>query len=182
MQKHKIHIEDLQGRHPGLTPGTALAYREAAEVCFARHHSPPTDLSVDHNSQITAVAQWNLPDDRTKRGWANETDATEAGAYCVALATIEVTGELVAISRAETRTGADYYIAPKGTQPTDLEAAYRLEVSGIDEGDASSVKTRLNQKIKQALRGRSSLPAIAAVVSFSSANVAIADAVQVEKK
>lgn len=176
MDKHRIQIQDLEARHPGLTTGVAMSYREAAEVCLARHHSPPTDLAVEHGSEITALAEWTVPDDRTKRAWANETDATEAGAYCVALAVIEVTDDLVAISRAETRTGADYYVAPKGTELADLERAYRLEVSGIDEGGLSSVRTRLRQKVEQALRGRSSLPAIAAVVAFSSASVAIADA------
>lgn len=176
MTRFKLRIQDLDARHPGLTKGIADGYREAAEVCLGRHHSPPTDLTVDRGRQINAVAEWHPPDDRTKHAWANEIDATEAGAYCVALAALELTDDLVAIRRAETHTGADYYVAPRGTLTIDLEDAFRLEVSGIDEGSPASVKTRLRQKLEQTARGRSSLPAIAAVVAFSSAQVAIADA------
>jgi hypothetical protein len=177
MTKLKLLIQDLDERHPGLTKGVATGYREAAEVCLGRHHLPPTDLTVDRGTQINAIADWRAPDDRTKHAWANEIDTTEAGAYCVALAAIELTDDLVAIRRAETHTGADYYVAPKGTSPIDLEEAFRLEVSGLNEGNEASVKTRLRQKLAQTARGRSSLPAIAAVVAFSPPQVAIANAV-----
>lgn len=176
MLRLKLQIQNLDVRHPGLTKGVATGYREAAEVCLARHHSPPTDLTVDRGKQINAVAEWQAPDERTKHAWANEIDTTEAGAYCVALAAIELTDDLVAIRRAETHTGADYYVAPKGTSPIDLEEAFRLEVSGMNEGTNASVKTRLRQKLEQTARGRSNLPAIAAVVAFSPPQVAIADA------
>ena len=176
MIRFKLRIHDLDARHPGLTTGVALGFREAAEVCLDRHHSPPTDLTVDRGRQITAVAEWEAPDERTKHAWANEIDTTEAGAYCVALAAIELTDDLVAVRRAETHTGADYYVAKKGTSPGDLEDAFRFEVSGINEGNQTSVKTRLRQKLEQTARGRSSLPAIAAVVAFSPPQIAIADA------
>lgn len=176
MPRAKIHIQGLEARHPGLTTGVALGFREAAEVCLDRHHSPPTDLIVDRGTQIEAIAEWQEPDERTKHAWANEIDTTEAGAYCVALAAIEATDDLVAVRRAETHTGADYYVAPKGASAGDLEDAFRLEVSGIDEATQASVKARLRQKLEQAGRGRSNLPAIAAVVAFSPPHVAIADA------
>lgn len=176
MLKLKLQIQNLDARHPGLTEGVATGYREAAEVCLARHHSPPTGLSIDRGKQINVIAEWQAPDDRTKHAWANEIDTTEAGAYCVALAALELTDDLVAMRRAETHTGADYYVAAKGTSPADLEEAFRLEVSGMNEGSEASVKTRLRQKLEQTARGRSSLPAIAAVVAFSPPQVAIADA------
>jgi hypothetical protein len=176
MPRFKLQIQDLDARHPGLTPGVALGFREAAEVCFDRHHSPPINLTVDRGEQIAAQTEWETPDARTKHAWANEIDTTEAGAYCVALAALELTDDLVAVRRAETHTGADYYVAKRGTSVGDLEEAFRLEVSGMDEGNQASVKTRLRQKLEQTARGRSSLPAIAAVVAFSPPQVAIADA------
>jgi hypothetical protein len=141
MLRFKLRIQDLESRHPGVTTGVAMGYREAAEVCLDRHHEPPTDVTVDRGKQINAVADWQVPDERTKRAWANEIDTTEAGAYCVALAAIELTDNLVAVRRAETHTGADYYVAPKGASPIDLEDAFRLEVSGMDEGTPSLAKT-----------------------------------------
>lgn len=178
MLTFKLRIQDLDTRHPGLTKGVAAGYTEAARVCLARHNSPPTDLTLDRGNLINAVAEWEAPDDRTRNAWANEIDTTEAGAYCVALAAIEITDQLVAIRRAETHTGADYYVAPKDSTAEDLEEAFRLEVSGINEASQGLVKTRLRQKLDQTARGRSSLPAIAAVVAFSPPQVAIADAPQ----
>lgn len=174
----KLRIQDLDERHPGLTPGVAAVYREAAEVCLGRHHLPPTTMVVQRGKHIEAVAEWSAPSERTRHAWANEIDTTEAGAYCVALAAIEITDDLVAIRRAETHTGADYYVAPKGVSPADLEDVFRLEVSGMNEGSQSSVNARLRQKLEQTARGRSSLPAIAAVVAFSPPQVAIAEAAE----
>jgi hypothetical protein len=175
MAKLSLKLCDLDQRHPGVSPGVSAGYSEAASVCFDRHHASPVDLSIERPTPLQVSAEWAPPDDGVKRAWANETDTTEAGAYCVALAAVETTDGLVAIARAETRTGADYYLGPQGVPPDDLEKSHRLEVSGVDNGGPSSVKARLRQKMDQAASGRSSLPAIAAVVGFAARQVAIAD-------
>lgn len=175
MSKVSLKLYDLDQRHPGVSPGLSASYNEAASVCFDRHHAPPVNLSIERPAAFQVLAEWTPPDDGVKRAWANETDTTEAGAYCVALAAVETTDGLVAIARAETRTGADYYLGPQGARPDDLETSHRLEVSGVDGGSVSSVRARLRQKLEQAAAGRSSLPAIAAVVGFATRQVAIAD-------
>jgi hypothetical protein len=81
----------------------------------------------------------------------------------VCLAAVEEWQGLVAIKRAETRTGADYYVGLVGQ---DFEKALRLEVSGVDRGDANEVSRRLQRKVEQARRGLSNLPAMAVVVGF----------------
>jgi hypothetical protein len=82
----------------------------------------------------------------------------------------------LAVSRAETRTGADYYLGPSTDlgDVDDLERAYRLEVSGVDKGSRSVVRQRLMQKIDQARQGESMLPAFAWVVGFKACLVAVA--------
>jgi hypothetical protein len=85
---------------------------------------------------------------------------------CV-IAGIEELRGLFAVRRAETGTGADYYIGPPGSGSADLEDCIRLEVSGIDEGNPASVRTRLLQKVRQARDGNSSLPALAGVIGFA---------------
>lgn len=103
------------------------------------------------------------------RAWHNKDDATRDGAYIVSLAVVDSELGLVALSRAETRTGADYYVGEP--HAFDLESAYRLEVSGLDIGNESSVRRRLREKIKQTIRGNSNLPALASVVGFQEALV-----------
>jgi hypothetical protein len=105
--------------------------------------------------------------------WANDIDTTESGAYGVCLAAVEVEERLVAVRRAETLTGADWYVAPIGTQTDDLEGCFRLEVSGVDSGGRAVVDARLRQKVEQTRRGASNRPAIASVVGFKERAVAI---------
>jgi hypothetical protein len=91
---------------------------------------------------------------------------------------IELMRGLVAVRRAETKTGADYYLGPIGSSLDDLEESYRLEVSGTDEGIGSAIEARLKQKIHQALIGNSNLPAIASVVGFAASTIVCADVTQ----
>lgn len=174
--KNKLPLDRLAERHPGLTRAIGDGYLEAASVCLSRHHQPPAELVVDYKGNTSECsAEWVPPDQRTERAWANEIDATEAGAYAISLAAIEMAQGLVAVGRAETLTGADYYIAPIGSVPDDLEECLRLEVSGTDKGDEAAIKRRLKEKIKQAADGASNLPAIASVVGFRERAVAIAE-------
>jgi len=163
-----IIIQDLHIRHPGVSKGIACSYYEATQVCLDRHHLPPAAFVIERNSQnLEASIKWDSPDAQIKRAWANDIDATEAAAYCLALAAIEATDGMVAVGRAETMTGADYYLAGAAASTDDLEGCYRLEVSGIDKGDRDAVDRRLRIKLAQAARGRSNLPAIASIVAFS---------------
>ena len=169
-----LPFHDLSARHPGLTKALGDTYTEAARVCLDRHHESPVTIVILGGATLETMAKWLRCNDREKGAWANETDATAAGAYGVALAAIEVFEEMVAVRRAETRTGADYYIAPRGSKVDDLESCFRLEVSGVDRGEEILVRQRLNQKVQQARRGESNLPALAAVVGFRAKCVMLA--------
>jgi hypothetical protein len=158
-------------KHPGISAAVCESFSEAAEVCLARHHSPPTtEFSIDCNGNKTRkFLNWQFPSVTASRAWNNRDDATRDGAYIISIAVVEKELELVALCRAETRTGADYYIGKSGT--TDLEEAYRLEVSGVDQGDSGYIRNRLREKERQALQGDSPLPAFASVVGFRKASV-----------
>lgn len=136
-------------------------------MCLDRHRQSPIGVQIDNSGTgfSTSVA-WAATDERTRNAHANEIDATEAGAYACVLAAVELAMRMVAIHRAETATGADYYIALAGTTAADLEAALRLEVSGVDKGSPVAVNQRLSVKLEQAAMGASNLPALAGVVGF----------------
>ena len=173
--KPTLPIHDMERRHAGLTKAIADSYTEAASVCLDRHHEPPADFDVEtHSSRTTAIVEWSPPGARTRGAWANATDATEAGACACALAAIELTDGLVAVHRAETLTGADYYVARPGDSLHDLEHCQRLEVSGVDRGLRDVVERRLRAKMDQAAAGRSNLPARACVVGFRARLVMLA--------
>jgi hypothetical protein len=140
----KLRFQDLCERHHGLTPAISAFYSEAAGLCLGRHYaSPQTILLRDGTLETQSSAEWNPADQRTIDAWANQDDATEFGAYGLALAAAEVTRGLVAVRRAETRTGADYYLGPPNEMAEDLESSFRLEVSGTDLGTDAVIETRL---------------------------------------
>jgi hypothetical protein len=170
----KLRLDALHERHVGLTRSLSGTFFEAAAVCLNRHHQSPTVLAISSDGGASQCeVDFPEPDARTLAAWANDIDTTESGAYGVCLAAVEVEENLVAVRRAETLTGADWYVAPVGSRVDDLENCFRLEVSGIDAGSIGAVKTRLKQKLEQAKRGSSNLPAIATVVGFKERAVAI---------
>ena len=171
-----LPIRDMEQRHAGLTKALADSCAEAAGVCLDRHHRPPTvfDLYAS-GKQSSATVRWPAPDERTRRAWASDIDATEFGAYACILAAIELAAGLVAVRRAETMTGADYYIARPGDAADDLENCLRLEVSGVDRGPPSAVTRRLARKLDQLARGAGNLPAMAGVVGFEARAILLAE-------
>lgn len=167
-------LAKLHQRHQGVTKPLAESMAEAASVALSRHHQPPTVFKVGHEAASTdRTVRWSPPSERTRRAHGNTDDATEAGAYSVALATVEVELGLYAFSRTDRRTGADYYVGPPGTDGLDLENAYRLEVSGVDAGDESVVNQRLRRKIDQTKQGQVDVPALACVVGFAARRIAL---------
>jgi len=170
----KLRLEALHERHTGLTAALAGTFYEAASVCLSRYHESPANMDITCNGISSSQSvEFLKPNDRMLNAWGNDIDATESGAYGVSLAAIEIEEKLIAIRRAETLTGADWYVAPIGTEPEDLENCFRLEISGVDSGSRSIVDSRLRQKIEQTLRGASNLPAIASVVGFKEKAVLI---------
>ena len=167
MQDQKLPIDDMEQRHYGLTPALANALKEAARVCLDRHHVPPISVAIRRNErEMIADVEWEATDERTRGAWANEIDTTETGAYACALAAVELFDGLVTIKRAETATGADYYVAPPGVHADDIEEHIRLEVSGVDSGSAARVRYRLREKVAQLAKGSKDMPGIAGVIGF----------------
>lgn len=162
-----LDLENMAGRHPGLTPAIAQSFYEAASVCLQRHHRSPATFELeDGSSKSEASVSWLAESPSLSAAYANTIDTTEAGAYGMCLAAVELLRGLVAVHRAETLTGADYYIAPTGTAVSDLENAYRFEISGVDQGRRSLCDQRLRTKLEQTARGASSMRAIAGVAGF----------------
>lgn len=155
----------------------AGTFYEAASVCFDRHHQNPIAVHVQGAGQNYQTSiDWEPPDARIRRCYANNIDTTECGAYGVSLAALEEKEGLVAVHRAETLSGADYYVAQlPADDPDDLESAIRLEVSGTDQGNYSACHSRMNKKIAQTRASNHSHPAIASIVGFRERLVLVSD-------
>ena len=155
-------------------PVDPLPYDNGEEKTVPLYTTPPaTQSALTAALSDCRIVEYSSPDSRTMNAWANDIDTTESGAYGICLAAVEAVESLVAVRRAETLTGADWYVAPIGTDPQDLELCFRLEVSGVDAGGKSVVDARLRQKVEQTRKGNSNVPAIASVVGFKELTVAI---------
>lgn len=169
-----LPLENLANRHYGLIDPIAEGYLAAARVCLDRHHQSPVNILIANaTGEKRAVIRWEKADDRTRGALNNETDTTEAGAYACIIAAVELSEGMFAVRRAETGTGADYYVAPAGKGLDDLEDCWRLEVSGTDKGNAAAVARLLKRKVLQARSGNSNLPALAGVIGFEVLNILI---------
>ena len=161
-----LELSNLADRHIGLTQALAESYLEAARVSLDRHHNPPQEFILRNESIAqTVLVNWIPSDKRSRGAWANEDDATRDGAYACAIAATELSLGLYSVRRAETLTGADYYVSTINQIPEDLEACFRLEVSGTSL-DKYEVQRRLKNKLSQLLKGNCNLPALAVVVGF----------------
>jgi len=162
-----LDFKALCERHHALTPSIAADFYEAACVCLHRHHTSPQTFDLDDEGVAEPVeVEWDAPDARTIRARASERPTTEAGASALVIAAVEHRRGLFAVTRADVGSGADYYLLPDGAPFDDLKGAVRLEISGVNDGAAGGVRRRLREKVRQALRGDSNLPAIAGVVGF----------------
>jgi hypothetical protein len=178
MRRHRFQgylprIRQLYRRHSGITRSLSAAYEEAASVCL-QTQAPPTPFSIwCPNAMALRLLRWHVPSLRQQRAWANETDRIAAAAYGVALAAVESELGLVTVGRAQTLSGADYYVS----RPDDddyLESAYRLEVSGTASAEVRRAQSRLQQKVRQVAHPRD--PSLACVVSFGTRRILIQEA------
>ncbi len=152
-----------------LTANTTNFWSDAAAVMLHKFHSvppPPTALAVVHDDErSTMQLTWTPPMPQTQGDHANEKDATEHGAYAVAIAAAHHRGYRVR-RRTHQGSGADLLMVRHGEPQNDF---VKLEVSGIARD--GSVATRLKEKIDEVRGGDLRRPGVAVVVRFKAATV-----------
>lgn len=171
---------DLTRSHP-VSPGGIGYYVTAARVCLDRHHQSPIDFEVtlEAGADAAYTTQWERSSDADRRLHADATDATEHGAYCVALAAAYSHLGRMALRRTNKGTGADWWLVPIGADVSgppeydlDRDDIVKLEVSGTDLDSPNEVRRRLAKKVDQVRTGRVPVAEqYAAVVGFPTREV-----------
>ena len=181
----RLEAAQLCPRHHGLGEYYAHAYMVAAAVTLDRDHESPANLSVflDLGSTSHVEVEWDEPSAEDRRAHGNTDDATEFAAYGLGLIATDVTLSLVALRRAQRRSGGDYWLVPAGSeigaddaQDFDRTDMVLLEVAGIDQDTEAKMRSRLSQKTKQVRRYEKNLRALALVVGFRGARIWVKDA------
>ena len=161
----EIDLEELVGGMPGLSPRMGAAMAEAAGVCFDDcGHCSPTTLRLLGDLGGKADVSWQVPDQQAKRSWADESYATEQGAYAVAIGIACQARGLVALERSRKFNGFDYWLGRDET--TLFTNKVRLEVSGIRRGTAAQLTARVRQKVNQIEVSCGLLKGLVIVVEF----------------
>jgi hypothetical protein len=95
-------------------------------------------------------------------------EATEYGAYGVALViAVKITG-IPFVERSAKETGIDYWLGDGADERGIFQRTARLEVSGILRGNDKQITARLKTKIIQTKRSdQTLLPAYAIIVEFA---------------
>lgn len=164
----------MASRHPGLTTGIASSLNEAARVCLSRHHASPTSVAIHHDGdESTASVDWQPPTIDERRAFADSSRTTELGAEACALATVELTTDLIAVERSRRGTGADYLVGDSEPDTDDAENLTRLEIAGRDSISSASLERLLDDKTRQVMDGHDDRPGFAAVVGFDPCAVRI---------
>ena len=154
---------------PGISPGFGSSLAEAGAVCFDNQkHQEGVAITISGDFQGEYPVFWQTIDDQMRRCWNDAEEATEHGAYGVAILLIVTLTEYTVIQRSSKTTGFDYWLGKKDDDGLPFIKEARLEVSGIRNGAESTVNSRVNQKLLQVSpTDETKLPAYIVVVEFS---------------
>jgi hypothetical protein len=138
-----------EGTMPGLSSVYGAQLAQAAAVCLENreHKSGVTFLLVGVKS-AQFLMEWPAVDDQARRSHNDLQEATERGAYGIAILIVcDLTG-MVVVERSAKGLGFDYWLGDEDDDEL-FEGKARLEVSGILSGSRSQAQARMRQKKEQ---------------------------------
>lgn len=171
MKSGKLVLTELAKGLPGVTPAFGETLAEAGAICFeSQNHSNGVELEVNGTFEARYQVFWQQVTEQMVRCWNDAEDATEQGAYGVAILLMLDLTDYTVIQKSRKGTGFDYWLGrAEDSEELPFQKAARLEVSGIRSGDDRLVRARVNQKLKQVAPSNITyLPAYIVVVEFGS--------------
>lgn len=163
-----LDLMDLAKERPRLTVARGVGFAEAAAVCLeTNQHRPGVIMPVDGTAQDEFEVRWQSVEEAARSSWADLQEATEHGAYGVALLLVERLLGLTVVERSFKHTGFDYWLAPLASGGFLFQNRTKLEVSGIAEGE-STIAERIRRKQAQVAKfdPNGTVPAYVAVIDF----------------
>jgi len=163
-----LKLTGLELGAPGITPAFGESLAEAAGVCLEdQNHSSPIPMQVSGALAADAVLEWEPISAQARQCWNDDDEATEHGAYGIAVLLVPQVSGLQVVERSKKGTGFDYWLGSATEEDSLFQNRARLEVSGIRNDTNSRVAQRVRKKLKQTERSDGHLPALVVVVEFS---------------
>lgn len=166
-------IRELLISNPSALEGSGLSQSwcgflvDAISYCLATQgHDLSVEMCIYGDITENCILMRAPLDELAQRSWADLQEATEYGAYGIAILLILEYTNHTGVERSCKGTGFDYWLGMENSLLFQRRA--RLEVSGILKGSSSAIDYRLEQKIEQISCGDYSLPSFIVIVEFSS--------------
>lgn len=164
-----LDLRDLSA-FSSSTRALLTACSEAASVMLWKFHRAPRSpgswqhdgASVSAEGPVGIVLLWDEPGREVLESHGNEKDATEDGAYAIAIALADHLGFKV-LGRTHQGSGTDWLMVRKGEPANDY---YKLEVSGMARINKEKPEDRLRKKVAQGSGGDLQRPGVAIVARF----------------
>jgi hypothetical protein len=114
------------------------------------------------------LMEWPAVDDQARRSHNDLQEATERGAYGIAILIVCDRTGMIVVERSAKGLGFDYWLGDEGEEDDDelFAKKVRLEVSGILSGSRSQAQARVRQKREQVKPSDHLAPGYVAVVEF----------------
>ena len=147
---------------------TAAGYMGAcAAVCLENgKHQSGVSMGIEGDGVAVFRLTWEVLTEKHRRTCADLQEATEYGAYGVAILVVRaLTGKTV-LERSAKGPGFDFWVGDEEDRDLPFQGLTRLEVSGILSGDAKAVKQRASVKRNQVKPSDDQGPALIAIVEF----------------
>jgi hypothetical protein len=164
-----LDFEDLKAGRLGISAKYGSFLAEAASFCLhLREHLNPVRLSITGDMCSSENLKRDEINEHHRSTWADLEEATEYGAYGIAVViTLRVAGTPY-VQRSAKTTGIDYWLGERSGEHGIFQRTARLEVSGILNGDENKIKARLVEKLAQTKQSdKTRLAAYVAIVEFS---------------
>lgn len=155
-----------EGSMPGLSGAYGTQLAQAAAVCLEnREHKSGVTFHLAGVKTAQFPMEWPPVNGQARRSHNDLQEATERGAYGIAILIVcDLTGKVV-VERSAKGLGFDYWLGDEDDDELFV-GKVRLEVSGILSGSFSQAQTRVRQKREQMKPSAHLAPGYVAVVEF----------------
>lgn len=162
----QLRLDSLTEGFPHIPPECGASMAQAGAVCLENQgHGCGVRLAVEGTFTASFAIHWSAPVTEAMRHYWNDLEeATEQGAYGLAILLVRALTGYTVVERARKGTGFDWWL---GNDDNLFQKKARLEVSGILRGPAWRIRSRVTAKEVQTERSSSSgLTAYVVVVEF----------------
>src|SRR5260370_29664514 len=162
----ELDLDSMVHGFPHLSPEGGAMMAQAAMVCLDRQgHRSGVLLGVDGAFRARFSLSWSKTVTRAmRRFWGDLEEATQQGAYAVAILLIRALTGYTVIERSRKGTGFDWWL---GAEDNLFQGKARLEVSGVLRGTPRAINSRIKARIGRTRQSDNmALTAYVVVVEF----------------